>query len=113
VDAILLRAAQAQDSLAESLMRLAQERRSEAALLQHRFEQLKSGSQEDNSRPMKIIELAQHLSRQYVMLKSPQKRQIANSVFSNLQLNGISLCAEYRLPFAILAKNANCPVKGG
>ncbi|MDH4203403.1 MAG: hypothetical protein OEV87_10995, partial [Phycisphaerae bacterium] len=59
------------------------------------------------------LELAQDLSKQYVTLKPPQKRQIANSVFSNLELNGISLCAEYRLPFAILAKNANGPVKGG
>ena len=59
---------------------------------------------------MKILELAQHLSRQYVMLKPPEKRQIADSVFSNLELDGVSLCAEYRLPFAILAKNTNRPL---
>ena len=113
VDAILLRAAQADDSLADGFMRLAQERQSEMGLLQHRLDQLKSGLQEDNGKPLKILELAQDLSKQYVTLKPPQKRQIANSVFSNLELNGISLCAEYRLPFAILAKNANGPVKGG
>lgn len=81
------------------------------ALLQHRFDQLKSGLQEDDGKSVKILELAQSLSRQYVTLKPPQKRQIANSVFSNLQLNGVSLCADYRLPFAILAKNANRPVE--
>ena len=40
-------------------------------------------------------------------LRPPKKRQIADSVFSSLELDGISLCAEYRLPFAILAKNGN------
>jgi len=45
VDSILLRAAQADDSLAEGFMRLARERQSEMALLQQRFEQVKSGSQ--------------------------------------------------------------------
>ncbi|MBN2455829.1 MAG: hypothetical protein JXB29_04725 [Sedimentisphaerales bacterium] len=42
VDAILLRAAQARDSFADSFMRLAQERQSETALLQCRFEQVVS-----------------------------------------------------------------------
>jgi len=78
-------------------------------LLQRRYEQTKSGLQEDNGGPLKILELAQNLSGQYVTLKPGQKRQIANSVFSNLELNGVSLCAEYRLPFAILAKNSNHP----
>ncbi len=110
IDSILLRAAQANDDLADNFMRLAQERQSEVSLLQQRYEQLKSGLQEDNSKPLKILELAQSLSKQYVTLKPPQKRQITNSVFSNLTLNGVSLCADYRLPFAILAKNANHPV---
>ena len=110
MDTILLRAAQADDSLAEGFMRLARERQSEMALLQQRFEKVKSGLEEDSSTPLKILELAQNLSKQYVTLKPSQKRQIANSVFSNLELNGVSLCANYRLPFAILAKNANRPV---
>ena len=110
VDAILLRAAQAEDSLADGFMRLARERQSEMALLQRRFEQTKLGLQEDTGEPVKILELAQHLSRQHVMLKPPKKRQIADSVFSNLKLDGVSLCAEYRLPFAILAENANHPL---
>ncbi len=46
----------------------------------------------------------------YVTLKPPQKRQIADSVFSNLELDGVSLCAEYRLPFAILAENGTHPL---
>ena len=91
-------------------MRLARERQSEMALLQRRFEQTKSGLQEDTGGPVKILELAQHLSRQYVTLKPPKKRQIADSVFSNLELDGVSLCAEYRLPFAILAKNTDRPL---
>ena len=91
------------------LSRLARERQSEMALLQRRFEQTKLGLQEDSGGPLKILELAQHLSRQYVTLKPSQKRQIANSVFSNLELDSVTLCAEYRLPFAILAKNANRP----
>ena len=110
VDSILLRAAQADDSLAEGFMRLAQERQSEVTLLQHRFGQLKSGLKDEDDKPLKILELTQNLSRQYVTLKPSKKRQIANSVFSNLELNGVSLCADYRLPFAILAKNANRPV---
>ncbi len=110
VDALLLRAAQAEDSLADGFMRLARQRQSEMALLQRRFEQTKSGLQEDTGEPLKILELAQLLSRQYVTLKPPQKRQIADSVFSNLELDDVTLCAEYRLPFAILAKNANPPL---
>ncbi len=113
VDSILLRAAQVEDSLADNFMRLAQERQSEVKILQHRFDQLKSGFQEDNDKPVEILELAQSLSKQYVTLKPSQKRQIASSVFSNLLLNGVSLCADYRLPFAILANNANRPLKGG
>lgn len=110
VDAILLRAAQADDSLVDGFMRLARERQSEMALLQRRFEQTKLGIQEDTGEPLKILELAQHLSRRYVTLKPSPKRQIAESVFSNLELDGVSLCAEYRLPFAILAKNTNHPL---
>ena len=79
------------------------------ALLQRRFEQTKLGLQEDTGGPVKIFELAQHLSRQYVTLKPPKKRQIVDSVFSNLELDDVSLCAEYRLPFAILAKNSGHP----
>lgn len=109
VDSILLRAAQADDSLAEGFIRLARERQSEMALLQQRFEKVKSGLQEDSSTPLKILELTQNISIQYVTLKPSQKRQIANSVLSNLELNGVCLCANYRLPFTILAKNANQP----
>ncbi len=109
MDAILLRTAQADDSLADGFMRLARERQSEMDLLQQRYEQTKTGLQENNGGPLKILELAQNLSRQYVTLKPPKKRQIADSVFSNLELDGVSLCADYRLPFAILAKNANRP----
>ena len=89
------------------------EKQTQIALLQRRFEQTKSGLQEDTGGPIKILELAQHLSRQYVTLKPPQKRQIADSVFSNLELGGITLCTEYRLPFAILAKNGNRPLDCG
>ena len=32
-------------------------------------------------------------------VKTDEKRQIAYSVFSNLKLNSVSLCAEHRLPF--------------
>ena len=110
MDAILLRTAQAEDSLADEFMRLARERQSEMVLLQRRFEQTKLGLQEDTGEPVKILELAQHLSRRYVTLKLSKKRQIADSVFSNLELDGVSLCAEYRLPFAILAKNTNHPL---
>ena len=57
VDALLLRAAQAEDSLVDGFMRLARERQSEMALLQRRFEQTKSGLQEDTGGPLKILEL--------------------------------------------------------
>ena len=55
MDAILLRAAQADDSLADGFMRLARERQSEMALLQRRFEQTKLGLQEDTGGPTKIL----------------------------------------------------------
>jgi hypothetical protein len=58
----------------------------------------------------KILELAQNLAGQYITLPAPQKRQIADSVFSNLQLDDVILCGDYRLPFSILAENGNHPL---
>jgi len=56
VDTILLKAAQAEDSLADGFMRLTRARQNEMDLLQRRFEQTKSGLQEDTGGPLKILE---------------------------------------------------------
>jgi hypothetical protein len=53
-----------------------------------------------------IIELAQGLSKQFVTLAGPQKRQIADLVFSNLRLDRATVVGDYRLPFSILAENS-------
>jgi len=89
-----------------------------AKLLRHPFYigkipwhgQIETGKQENIRDPAKILELAQHLAGQYVTLPAPQKRQIADSVFSNLQLDDVTLCGNYRLPFSILAENGNHPL---
>jgi len=110
LDALLLKAAQAEDNLAEEFMRLAGQKQQEVVLLQRRIGQIETGKQENSRDPAKILELAQHLAGQYVTLPAPQKRQIADSVFSNLQLDDVTLCGNYRLPFSILAENGNHPL---
>ena len=110
VDSILLRAAQADDDLAENLMRLAKQRLQEVTALQGRIEQVKKGNNEDGCCPAKVFELTQNLSLRYVTFSPSQKRQVVESVFSNLQLDDVNLCGQYRLPFSILAKNAGSPL---
>jgi len=113
LDALLLKAAQTEDNLAEGFMQLANQKQHEVALLQQRIEQIKAGKQENSRDAVKIIELAQHLVEGYVTFPPPQKRQIVDSVFSNLQLEDANLCGNYRLPFSILAKNSHRPLNSG
>jgi hypothetical protein len=74
------------------------------------IEQIEKGKIENSQEPAKILELAQGLSAKYVTLEQPQKRQIAHPVFSNLQLDGVTFCGQYRLPFTILADNSTRPL---
>jgi hypothetical protein len=90
-------------------MRLAGKQQMEISLLQNRMQRLEMGKKEDIQKPLQIIELTQDIANKYVSFKSTQKRGIVKSVFSNLSLNGVSLCAAYNLPFEILVKNAHCP----
>jgi DNA invertase Pin-like site-specific DNA recombinase len=113
MDALLLKAAHVEDNMSEGFMRLARDKHNEIAVVQQRIDEITHGKREYSGEPVRIIELAQNLSAQYVTLKPPQKRQIANSVFSNLELDDVTLCGTYRLPFAILAENANRPLKCG
>ena len=110
VDSILLRAAQAQDDLAGNFMRLARQKQRELAALKGRIEQVKKGNNEDGRCPAKVVELTQNLLARYVTFPPSQKRQVVESVFSNLQLDDVNLCGQYRLPFSILAKNAGSPL---
>jgi len=113
LDALLLKAAQTEDNLAEGFMQLAKQKQHEVALLQQRIEQTKAGKQENGRDAVKIIELAQHLAEKYVTFPPPQRRQIVDSVFSNLQLEDVNLCGNYRLPFSILTENSHRPLKSG
>jgi len=111
LDAILLRAAEADDDLADGFMRLAKLKQQEVTLLQRRIAEVQQGKYDNSGDPAKIIELTQDLARQYVTFPLPQKQQIVQSVFSNLELDDVSLCGDYRLPFSILAENARRPLK--
>ena len=111
LDALLLKAAQVEMSLSEGFMRLARDKQNEVSLVKQQVEEITQGKQAYNDKPIQIIELTQTLSKQYVTLKPLQKRKIVNSVLSNLELNDVTLCGTYRLPFAILAENANHPLK--
>ena len=110
VDSLLLRAAQADDSLIESFMRLAKKKQQEITLLERRSEQIKKGKGEKSCEPARIFELSQNLVEHYITFPAAQKRQTIETVFSNLQLDDVNLCAEYRLPFSILAENAHRPL---
>ena len=110
VDSLLLRAAQADDSLIESFMHLAKKKQQEITLLERRSEQIKKGKEEKSCEPARIFGLSQNLVEHYVTFPAAQKRQAIETVFSNLQLDDVNLCAEYRLPFSILAENAHRPL---
>ena len=105
-----IKAAQTDEALADEFLRLARQKQQELAMVQEQIKQLRTGQEENSSKPAQILELAQHLADQYVTLPSPKKRQIVNSTFLNLQLDDVNLCAEYRLPFSILAENAHRPL---
>ena len=109
MDSILLRAAQADDSLIEGFMRLAKKKQQEIMLLERRSEQIEKGEEEKSCDPARIFELSQNLAKHYVTFPAIQKRQTVESVFSNLQLNDVNLYADYKLPFSILAENAHRP----
>ena len=108
-DNLLIKASESEDKLSMGFMRLAGKKQTEIVLLRNQIEKLEIGKEENSRKPLKIIELTQDIANKYVSLKSSKKRCIVNSVFSNLSLDGVSLCAEYRLPFEILAKNAQYP----
>ena len=109
-DNLLIKASESDDKFSGGFMRLAGKQQTEISLLQNRMERFETGKEEDIQKPLQIIELTQDIADKYVSLKSMQKRGIVKSVFSNLELDGVSLCAEYNLPFEILAKNAKHPL---
>ena len=82
----------------------------EITLLERRSEQIEKGKEERSCKPERIFELSQNLVEHYVTFPAAQKRQTIETVFSNLQLDDVNLCAEYRLPFFILAENAHRPL---
>ena len=110
MDALLLKAADTSNGLAEDFLRLARRKQQELGLLQDRMGQLKAGTARDGQKAAEIIELAQRVAKQYLTLSPPKKRQIVDSVLSNLQLDDVTLFADYRLPFSILAENGTCPL---
>lgn len=71
LDAILLRAAQADDGLADGFMRLARQKQEEITVLEQRRNQIENGKQENTCDPIKILELAQNVSDQYVTFSPP------------------------------------------
>ena len=72
VDSILLRAAQADESLVESFMRLARKKQQEIMLLERRSEQIEKGKEEKSREPARIFELSQNLVEHYVTFQQPQ-----------------------------------------
>lgn len=52
----------------------------------------------------KTIELSHQAERLYLSANTHQKRRLINSVLSNCQLNGVTLCHTYKKPFDIFAK---------
>ena len=113
MDTLLLKAASTEDNLAEDFLRLAKQKQEEHALLREKIRQIETGQLKNGDKPVKILELAQHLATQYVTLPSPKKRKIADSVFLNLRLDHVTLCGNYRLPFSILAENGTRPLNSG
>lgn len=110
-DNLLTKAAESDNQLSSGFMRLAGVQQSEISLMQTQIEKLKTGEKENFQKPLEIIELTQNIANKYVSLKSEQKRKLVKSVFSNLELEGVSLCADYNLPFEILTNNTKYPLK--
>jgi TolA-binding protein len=110
LDTLLVKAAQTEDALADEFMRLAQQKQQELAMVRQRVDDLQTGKQTQGGDAAKVLELAQHLARQYDTLPAGQKRRVVDSVFLNLSLDGVSVCGDYRLPFSILAENGDHPL---
>jgi hypothetical protein len=99
--------------LVASLMRLAGRKQEELALIETRIRDLENGKTPDSDPPLKILELAQDPANQYVTFQTPKKRHVVDSVLLNLRPDNVTLCADYRLPFSILAENGNHPPNSG
>jgi site-specific DNA recombinase len=112
-DALLLKAAETEGSISDGFIRLARQRQEEASLLEQRIRELETGKPGEGGEPARIFELTQGLAGQYVTFPVFQKRQVVDSVFSNLRLDSTTLCGDYRLPFAILAEDGHRPVNSG
>lgn len=113
LDALLVKAAQTDEALADEFLRLARQKQQELAMVRHRIDEVKTGEQAKGDDAARILELTQTLSSQYVTLPANGKRRVVDSVFLNLHLNGVSVRGDYRLPFAILAENSNHPLESG
>ena len=60
------------------------------------------GQQADHT--IKVFELSQSLTKQWLTADYAAKRQILDIVFSNFVLDGVSLCYTRRKPFALLCE---------
>ena len=105
MDALLLKAAQAERSLAEEFMRLARQKQQELTLLRDRLEQVRAEADQDEIRKSMILKLAEDLLEKFPTLQPAQKRQIVDSVLVNVRLDRTVLAADYTLPFSILAES--------
>lgn len=53
---------------------------------------------------IKVFELSQALESKWLKADFAEKRKLLDLVFSNFELDGITLCYEIRKPFDVLAK---------
>ena len=110
---LLVRAADTAGRVSDRFVRLAREPHEELARMEQRMHPLQAARPDDGREPPGVLELAQSLPEQYRAYSEPRKRLVVDSVSSNFRLDNATLCADFRLPFAIPAVSDNHPLKSG
>jgi site-specific DNA recombinase len=88
----------------DAFARKSTELRDRIATLAVNLESVDTTRGEQAEQAIKVFELSQNLSSQWLTAEYATKRQILDMVFSNFRLNGVTLCYEMRKPFALLAE---------
>jgi site-specific DNA recombinase len=80
------------------------ELRDRIAIVKEQLDGLDVTRGEQAEHAIRVFELSQRLTERWLTADYAAKRQILDIVFSNLRLDGVTLCYEMRKPFALLAE---------
>jgi site-specific DNA recombinase len=88
------------------------ELRDRIAVLKEQLDRIDMTRGEQADHAVRVFELSQRLTEQWLPADYAAKRQILDIVFSNFRLDGVSLCYTMRKPFALLCEGLLVPNSG-